>query len=816
MFKSKIFLKAMLIVTTSILVYTLALTLFIVPKVENKIKKIEEKNAKETLNKIVKIVKNVNKDLVRFRDFSISQNQKSLKNLTDSIWSMIDSKYNNSKAKNIGNGLKEKAKEFEKNLNDFYGKNKNTMSQEELKASIITFVNMYRYKKGRGYFWINDYKTSKIIEHPIRTISSKRPINRNLQNIFNKMKKSLMHNNAVFTYKWLNPKSNAVENKISYAFRFKPFDWIISTGEYEKALKEDLKNQVLDTIQKIRYDNGNYFFVIDYSGKALVHPVLEGRNIWDLIDKKGNYIIRDMIKLARNKNEGYYRYWWKKNKKDKKIIEKLSFVKDFPNWKIMVGTGIYLDLINQEVQKREKELIDQLKQIIYTTKFVKTGYLFVITKKGLMLIHPNSNIEGKYIREWLHPISKENNYDLIVNAYNSQEKTFYYKWDKPEDKGNYIYDKVSYIDYIPEFEWYIVSSVYVEELKAESLEIRNFILFLAFVLLIIITVLSFVFFKKILRPIEILSTLALKVSKGDYSIRYKTKNKNNEIEILATKFNEMLDTIETKAKDLEESNEQLEETVDNLKNTQSKLVEAEKMASLGALVTGVAHEINTPVGIGITATSHLMSLASTIRNKYEKNEMSQEEFEEFLKDSSSLTTLSNSNLHRTAAIIKNFKQVTVDQTSEQKRIFNVSEYINVILLSVQNRTKKKNIAIKINCYKNLEINSYPGLFAQIITNLIINSYIHGFKDTKSGNIVLDILFKDEELTLVYQDNGCGISKENLYKIFDPFFTTNREGGGSGLGLNIIYNIITNNLKGSIKCTSSEQKGVVFDIHIPIS
>jgi len=523
-----------------------------------------------------------------------------------------------------------------------------------------------------------------------------------------------------------------------------------------------------------------------------------------------------MINLARNKNEGYYRYWWKKNKKDKKIIEKLSFVKDFPNWKIMVGTGIYLDLINKEVLKREKELIDQLKQIIYTTKLAKTGYLFVITKKGHMLMHPNSNIEGKYVKELIHPISKENMYELTVNAYNSKEKALYYKWDKPEDKGNYIYDKVSYIDYIPEFEWYIVSSVYVEELKAESLEIRNFILFLAFVLLIIITVLSFVFFKKLLSPIEILSTLALHVSKGDYSIRYKTKNKNNEIEILATKFNEMLDTIETKAKDLEESNEQLEETVNNLKNTQSKLVEAEKMASLGALVAGVAHEINTPVGIGITATSHLMSLVSTIRNKYEKNEMSQEEFEEFLKDSSSLATLSNSNLHRTAAIIKNFKQVTVDQTSEQKRIFNVSEYINVILLSVQNRTKKKNIAIKINCYKNLEINSYPGLFAQIITNLIINSYIHGFKDTKSGTIVLDILFKDEELTFVYQDNGCGISKENLYKIFDPFFTTNREGGGSGLGLNIIYNIITNNLKGSIKCTSSEQKGVVFDIHIPIS
>ncbi|PHR74347.1 MAG: hypothetical protein COA66_00725 [Arcobacter sp.] len=272
--------------------------------------------------------------------------------------------------------------------------------------------------------------------------------------------------------------------------------------------------------------------------------------------------------------------------------------------------------------------------------------------------------------------------------------------------------------------------------------------------------------------------------------------------------------IQIQHKNLEVTNMKLEASFKNLERTQKKLVEVEKIASLGTLVAGVAHEINTPVGIGITATSHLMELTSKILNKYKKDEISEEEFEEFLKDSASLSSLSNSNLHRTAEIINNFKQVTLDRTNEHKRVFNVCEYIDVILSSIKNKTKKKDINIIINCDRDLKIDSYPGLFGQIITNLIINSYIHGFNNKHTGTITLIISMNNDILNLKYKDNGLGISNKNLKKIFDPFFTTNRENGGSGLGLNIIYNIISQNLKGSINCTSEENNGVQFNILIP--
>ena len=196
--------------------------------------------------------------------------------------------------------------------------------------------------------------------------------------------------------------------------------------------------------------------------------------------------------------------------------------------------------------------------------------------------------------------------------------------------------------------------------------------------------------------------------------------------------------------------------------------------------------------------------------------MREEDLEEYLASSSSLAKVINSNLLRTSEIIKNFKQVAVDQNSDQKRSFRVKEYIKGILISIDSITKQKVIDFKIDCNDDLEIISYPGLFAQIITNLVSNSIIHGFNNKKEGVISFKIRLSEKTLCLEYNDNGKGILAENLIKIYEPFFTTNRENGGTGLGLNIIYNIITVNLKGSIHCESEEGHGSAFTIVFPLN
>jgi len=263
--------------------------------------------------------------------------------------------------------------------------------------------------------------------------------------------------------------------------------------------------------------------------------------------------------------------------------------------------------------------------------------------------------------------------------------------------------------------------------------------------------------------------------------------------------------------DLQESNDELEQTILNLKDTQKRLIESEKMAGLSNVIAGVAHEINTPIGIGVTGITHFLEITQNIYKAYEEDTLSQEEFEKYLNTSKELAITVDLNLRRTADLIRSFKQISVDQMSEEKRAFEIKEYINEILLSMSNITKKTNLTIDVQCQENLKIDSYPGAFSQVITNLIINSIKHAFKEKEKGSISIEVFKEKNILNLIYKDDGKGISKENLPKIFDPFFTTNRIQGGTGLGLNIIYNIITSRLNGSIICNSEENVGVEFII-----
>lgn len=262
--------------------------------------------------------------------------------------------------------------------------------------------------------------------------------------------------------------------------------------------------------------------------------------------------------------------------------------------------------------------------------------------------------------------------------------------------------------------------------------------------------------------------------------------------------------------ELEKANEELEVSISHLKLTQEQLIESEKMASLGALVAGVAHEINTPIGIGLTGITHFVEISKKLRQLYDNDKMSEDDFEEYLKTSQELAGLINTNLQRAANLVKSFKQVAVDQTSEEKRKFDLKDYINEILSSIYSITKKTKLNIIVSCDNDIKINSYPGALSQIITNLIMNSIIHAYENGEKGTLNINVTKKDDKIELIYKDDGKGIPIENLSKIFDPFFTTNRENGGSGLGLNIIYNIVTTKLNGRIKCKNN-LKGVEFII-----
>jgi len=265
---------------------------------------------------------------------------------------------------------------------------------------------------------------------------------------------------------------------------------------------------------------------------------------------------------------------------------------------------------------------------------------------------------------------------------------------------------------------------------------------------------------------------------------------------------------------VQERTADLEQSFKRLAKTQTQLLESKKMASLGGLVAGVAHEINTPIGICVTAASHLSDSSQNIKNVLAENKLSKTKLKNYITGADKSCELIVTNIERAAELISSFKQVAVDQSSERFRTFLIKGYINEVLVSLTPKINKANITVLFDINDDFEIKSSPSAISQILTNFITNSITHAFNDKDNGQISISVKEIDGLVKITYQDTGSGISDTHLTKIYEPFFTTKRGQGGSGLGLHIVYNLVHQSLKGSLTCSSSESEGTGFEITFP--
>lgn len=264
-----------------------------------------------------------------------------------------------------------------------------------------------------------------------------------------------------------------------------------------------------------------------------------------------------------------------------------------------------------------------------------------------------------------------------------------------------------------------------------------------------------------------------------------------------------------------EYNATLLQTLTQLHTTQTQLIAAEKMASLGRLVAGLAHEISTPIGIAVTAASVWEDRIHELRQLYQSGGMKRTDFEEFLETIFESGRLISHNLQRAADLIQSFKQVAVDQSSEVVRDINLKSYIGEVVTSLRPELKRTNLTVEIMGENDVVLQSYPGALSQIITNLILNSITHAYAPNEAGRLTITIECQDDKVYLHYSDDGKGIPVEDHARIFEPFFTTRRGQGGSGLGLHIVYNLVTQKLGGTIRFQSQEGVGTIFTIVLPI-
>lgn len=343
------------------------------------------------------------------------------------------------------------------------------------------------------------------------------------------------------------------------------------------------------------------------------------------------------------------------------------------------------------------------------------------------------------------------------------------------------------------------------------------------------------------RAMLALSRGDLEKAKAEINIQPVPQHSEDEIGIMARSFNALQQEVANAAtglqgarrgliksrRELKEINIHLEERViertkalqaalDDLSATQDQLIDSKRLAALGGLVAGVAHEINTPIGICVTAASQLDTEFKTLSKAVENNELKRQDLLDFLQSGSETVTLIESNLKRGSDLIRSFREIAADNTSEVYRVFPLKSYLEDVILSLKPILKTTKIKVNINCDEELTLTSYPGVIFRIIAILVTNTIVHGYDKDQPGTISIKATTDDSKVTIVYSDDGKGIAAEYFDRVFTPFFTTKRNAGGIGLGLHIAYNSVVKMLQGTITYQSKLGKGTQFTITIPKS
>jgi len=492
-------------------------------------------------------------------------------------------------------------------------------------------------------------------------------------------------------------------------------------------------------------------------------------------------------------------WWWAKPLDKNNNYEKIGYVKEFKPYNWFIGTGEYIH--DYEMQLK-KILLEKINNIQYGTN----GYIFVIDKIGLVLSHVNKRHIGT---NKLH-IKDKNGFMIVQEVIKTANKgDGYISYVGITNPRTGLNDKkTSFIKGYKKWNWAIGSGSYSSELendiaiKRQKLKEQNQVLLNK---TITIAVIAFIF-------LFIVSILFSNVIKNKF-LKYKNKveDKNEELENLNNNLEKI---VLERTLELENTNTKLKETLDNLKVTKKDLISSEKMATLGELVSSITHEINTPLGLSITSVSHIQEETKRTKKLYLDQKMGEDDFNSFMSGCEELSQIVLINLDSVRKLANSFKSIAVDQALEEKREFNLKDYIKEILLALKSKTKKTNMEIIVSCDTNIILNSYPNYLFQIFTNFINNSINHGFEKNKKGTVNIDAKETNEHIQITYADNGVGIKEELKDNIFDQYFTTKRNNGGTGLGLHIVKKIVEEKLNGTIKIDENNNIGIKFIIVIP--
>ncbi|MFH1998770.1 MAG: cache domain-containing protein [Planctomycetota bacterium] len=579
--------------------------------------------------------------------------------------------------------------------------------------------------------------------------------------------------------------------------------------------EEEAKRSALEELRTFRYGNDDYVWVSDYDSVLISHPDPKLYNA-DFSEKRDIYdhlIVPPMVEVAREEGEGYTSYFWKRLGEEQPI-EKLTYSRDFPQWQWVLGSGLYVDDVGVEMARRKEKMIDELRHTLSEIRIARTGYMYIFDSDLNMIIHPNSTLEGTNFSSLKNPTT-HNSIGLELTAVaHSQKNMLSYKWDKPDEKERYIYDKISWVRHFEGFDWYIASSVYAEELNSSAVMLRNRILYVSGVMLLLSIGAASLFVRKVIAPVKHLSQMAVKVKEGDLSVQCKLNGKD-EIGVLGAAFDSMVSQlnaniseldkkVQERTAELDEKNLKLEEDLVERKRMEEALKQAKESAEAASrakseFLANMSHEIRTPLN-GIIGMAEL-ALENDL-NERDKNTIHVINYE-----ADSLLQIVNA--------ILDFSKIEAGMMELEEIGFDVRELVEDLAGSLFRHAEKK--GLEVLCFVSPDVPDMilgdPGRLRQILTNLAGNA----LKFTEQGSIDiraerLEDLGEEVRLRFTVRDTGIGIPKNKQKAIFESFTqadgSTTRKYGGTGLGTTISKQL-AELMGGEIALESEVGKGSAF-------
>ena len=326
---------------------------------------------------------------------------------------------------------------------------------------------------------------------------------------------------------------------------------------------------------------------------------------------------------------------------------------------------------------------------------------------------------------------------------------------------------------------------------------------------------AFIVARSITEPLQRLQRSMRELARNPLAGPIPSSARRDELGDMERAANFFVTEIGSREQALRIAKERADEALDELRQTQANLIQSEKLASLGQLVAGVAHEINTPVGIALTTATTLHEEVRQFEELTASGQVSRSRFTQFVERMKEGSHLLFANLTRAGELVHSFKQVAADQVSSERRSFELAGWVQDLLTSLRPVLRKAGHEVTVTCEPDLLVDTYPGALAQVLTNLVMNALVHGYPPQMAGTLSIVIgRTRSDMIRIVFSDDGRGMAADVRNKAFDPFFTTARNRGSTGLGLHIVYNLVTSKLQGRIDMASRPGHGTTFTITFP--